>query len=461
MQFGISYISSILKKNGHATKLIVLSRLLGKRNTEIIDAQVKRFQPQLICFTCVYTEFNFMRTMAKYLKNRYPDIFLLIGGPHVSLNPKEAIASDFDALCVGEGEYPTLEIVSQFEQGKQPSDIPNLWIKQGNKIQQNPPRPFLQDLDSLPFPDRQMWQEWTEEVPDSVNAVLLGRGCPFNCTYCCNPGLRKLSGGRYVRFRSSENILEEIKNFHAKFPEKNNIYLEVETIGADKEWSLQLCSKLEEFNATLKQPLTYSTNLRITPNMDLNSLFPAFKKSNLTMLKIGLESGSERVRREILQRDYSNEDIINAVSLARKHDLKVFFYNLVGIPGETLNDFKATIKINRTCLPDVSIPHVFFPYPGTELYDLCKERGLLPEVLETGLERSEAVLDLPGFSKKQIQDSYIWFDYDVYKGYKPMYKILAKLFVSKLISNTFLHSLYRRFSYLTIFKQLREKISLN
>ena len=325
MQFGISYISSLLQKNGHATKLVVLSRLLGSRNFKIMDAQVKIFKPRLICFTSVYTEFSFINTIAKYLKKRYPDVFLLIGGPHASLNPDEVMAcGNFDALCVGEGEYPTLEIVAQLEQNKQPSGIPNLWFKQANTIQRNPPRPFLQDLDILPFPDRQMWQEWTEEVADAVHAVLLGRGCPFQCTYCCNLGLRKIAGGKYVRFRSPENILAEIKDFHARYPQINNIYLEVETIGADKEWALRLCAKLREFNTSLKQPLAYSTNLRIMPNMDLDSLFSALKKSDFTMLKIGLESGSERVRREILKRDYSNTDIIKAVSLARKYGLGFF-----------------------------------------------------------------------------------------------------------------------------------------
>jgi hypothetical protein len=179
------------------------------------------------------------------------------------------------------------------------------------------------------------------------------------------------------------------------------------------------------------------------------------------MVKIGLESGSEIIRREILKRNYSNKDIIDAVSLARKYGLKVFFYNLIGIPGETLSDFKETLRINRICMPDVSIPHVFFPYPGTELYNLCKDFKLLPKVLDTDLERCKATLDLKGFSKKQIQDSYVWFDYDVYKGYKPMYKILFKVMVSKLISNTFLHNIYRRFTYLTFFRQFRKIIRLS
>ena len=461
MQFGISYISSVLKECGHHTKLIVLSRMLGKNNIKIIDKSIAKFSPRLICFTAVYTEYRLIKNLAKYIKNQYPHIFLLAGGPHVSLNPGECITDGFDALCVGEGEYPTLELVSQLEKGRQPADIPNLWINHGSLIEKNHPRTFLRDLDSLPFPDRQMWEEWIEEVPDSVTAVLLGRGCPFSCSYCCNHSLRNLAGGSYVRFRSPRNVVEEIKGITSQSPGGKNIYLEVETIGADKEWTLELCSQLEYLNTTLTHPIAYSTNLRITPNLKIEYLFAAFKKSNFTMVKIGLESGSERIRREILQRNYSNKDIIDAVSLARKYGLKVFFYNLIGIPGETLSDFKETIRINRICMPEVSIPHVFFPYPGTELYDLCKDLKLLPKVLDTDLERCKATLDLKGFSKKQIQDSYIWFHYDVYKGHKPMHKILFKVLVSKLISNTFLHNIYRRFTYLTLFKQFRKIIRLS
>ena len=460
MQFGISYISSVLKKHDHNTKLIILSRMLGKRNIEVINEHIERLKPRLICFTAVYTEYYFIRDMAEYIKNRYPHIFLLAGGPHISLNPQEAISDAFDALCIGEGEYPTLELVSQLEKNIHPSGIPNLWIKHGSEVERNSPRPFIQNLDNLPFPDREMWQEWIEEVPDAVIAVLLGRGCPFHCSYCCNHSLRKLAEGSYVRFRSPDNIIKEIKNITASFPEKTNIYLEVETIGINKSWISELCLKLQHLNSTLKQPLSYSTNLRITPNLDFASLFAELKKSNFTLLKIGLESGSERVRRKILKRHYSNQDIINATALAKKYSIKVLFYNLVGIPEETLNDFKETIRINRICQPHISMAAIFFPYPGTELYHLCEKQGLLPQKLDTDLERCKAMLDLPGFSKKQIQKSYTWFDYDVYKGRKPLPKILFKVLISRLRSNSFLHRIYRQLTYLSVFKWLRKIIRL-
>ncbi len=160
LQFGISYISSFLKKHKHDTRLVILSRLLGKKNFGIIDGYLEQFYPKLICFTAVSSEFNFIERIAKYIRNRNPDIYLLIGGPHASLNPREALSGAFDAVCIGEGESAVLELVLQLEKGIPPSAIPNLWIKNGPAIEKNMPRPFLQDLDSLPFPDRKMWQEW-------------------------------------------------------------------------------------------------------------------------------------------------------------------------------------------------------------------------------------------------------------------------------------------------------------
>ena len=451
MQFGISYISSFLKEHGYQTKLMVLSRVSGRKNRNIIDKYLKRFCPKLICFTAVSTEYQFIANIAKYIKSHYPDIYLLIGGPHVSLNSEEVLLDDFDALCIGEGENPTLELLSQLEKGVLPSDIPNLWIKHGSEIEKNSPRPFLQDLDSLPFPDREIWQEWIEERQGSRYSVLLARGCPFQCTYCCNHALKKVALGAYVRFRSPDNIVKEIKEITNRSQSTKEIYLEVESFGINKEWAVELCSKLESFNKTLSQPLSFGANLRITPNADLENLFVACKKCNFRFINIGLESGSERVRREILKRNYSNEDIINAVVSARKHGLKIALFNMIGIPGETIGDFKETVKINRICLPDWHFTSIFFPYPGTDLYFLCKEQGLLKKPLDTEIERMKATLDLPGFTKKQIEKSYIWFDYYVYKGHKPIYKILGLVLKSKLRSKSYLYIFLRKLSRLIFF----------
>jgi radical SAM superfamily enzyme YgiQ (UPF0313 family) len=107
---------------------------------------------------------------------------------------------------------------------------------------------------------------------------------------------------------------------------------------------------------------------------------------------------------------------------------------MIGLPGETYDEFKETLDMNRKCQPDWHFTSIFFPYPGTELYNVCKEQGLLKKKLDTRAERSQAVLDMPNFSKRQIQKSYIWFDYHVYKGRRPMGKILYGVATKKLRS---------------------------
>ncbi|MBN2532437.1 MAG: B12-binding domain-containing radical SAM protein [Spirochaetales bacterium] len=457
IQLGISYISALLKKHHHTTKLLVVSRILDKKNRNLINNYIEEFKPGLICFTAIATEYQSAVKIARFIKTTYPHIFLIIGGPHATLKPEEVIKDTFDALCIAEGEYPVLELVHRLENAKPVSAIPNLWIKKGDMIEKNPARSFLQDIDNLPFPDRDMWLEWIENNT-MRHAVLLGRGCPFQCTYCSNHGLRKAAPGTYVRFRSPENILAEIREIVHHYMSCREIYLEVETIGLNKEWAIELCSKLEAYNNELDDPISYGVNLRVTRHADFKDIFLALKKSNFKFITIGLESGSERVRHDILKRNYSNADIINTVKLARTYGLKIVLNNIIGIPGETIEDFQETVRINRICRPDHTNTFIFMPYPGTGLYETCRKMGLLKGKLDTEMERRKATLDLPGFSRKQIQKSFIWFEYYIYRGYKPLYKILARVIRSKLQSRYSLNTLYRVLSRSGIMKKLIKRL---
>jgi radical SAM superfamily enzyme YgiQ (UPF0313 family) len=370
----------------------------------------------------------------------------VIGGVHASLNPDSVIQDGYDALCVGEGEYPMLELVAQLEQCKVPAGIPNMWFRHGDKIEKNPTMSFIADLNSLQLPDREMWEEWVIEDAEEKRSLLLGRGCPFECTYCCNHALRKISNGRYVRYRGPENITAEIAYLINRFPKTVEVYLEIETACSNRNWFFSVCEELESLNRTLSRPLSFGVNFRITPRADLESLFAACKRANFRFINIGLESGSERVRRDILKRNYSNQDVSTAVMQARKNGLGVSLFNLIGIPGETLNDFWETIKVNRLCQPDWHSLSIFFPYPGTKLYTICKEMGLLTESLSCRRERTEASLDLPGFSRRQIRNCYIWFDFYVYRGFKPFYLLLAIVLSRAVKSRPYVWKAWRRLS---------------
>ncbi len=439
LQFGISYISSFLKSKGHKTKLLVLTR---ETKQKVVDKYLKEFNPKLVCFTTVASEYEFISKIAKYIKSNYPEKYLLVGGPHATLNPSKIIKDSFDAVCIGEGEYPSLELIKQLEKNKQPDKIDNLWIKKDNEIQKNKTREFIQDLDALPFPDRRMWNEWINIFGDK-HSILLGRGCPFQCTYCSNHALKKTSEGKYVRFRSVDNVINELKEITEEFPETKEIYFEVETIGINQEFVKELCSKLKEFNKKNKN-IEYGVNLRITPNLDYKEIFKSFKDANFKVVNIGLESGSQKVREKILKRYYSNKDIFDAVKSAKKHGLKVRLFVMIGLPGENLEDFKETIKCCRICQPERIFYGIFFPYAGTELYSYCETNKLLPKNLSGSMERRKAVLDTKEFPQKEVQRQYAWFYYNVYKGYKPTHILFLNVIINMIKGNYLMNIISRR-----------------
>ncbi len=441
VQFGISYISALLKREGHETRLAVLCQ----ETIDTADERIAEFGPGLVCFTSVFTEFHIILRAAARVKERHPGLFTLLGGPHATLRPDECMERGlFDAVCVGEGEYPTLELAGQLDAGRFPSGIPNLMIRRRDgSVEVNAPRPFLQDLDELPFPDRGMWLPWVAN-PTSRPSILVGRGCPFNCTYCCNHALRRIAPGRYVRLRGPRAIASELAAMKEAEPGFSEAYLEVETLGVDVEWAKELCRELKAVNAGFEIPVTFGANLRVTPNASYEELFSALADANFRFVNIGLESGSERIRREVLKRRYSNRDIMAAVETARRHGLQVGIYNLIGLPGETPRDFRETVEVNRACQPDWFLLSVFYPYPGTELYDTCRRLGLLDRPADPYLERRRPVLDLPGFSKRQVGRRRDWFPLMVYRGHRPTRELLWLVAMAKIYSNHRVADIHRR-----------------
>ena len=186
-------------------------------------------------------------------------------------------------------------------------------------------------------------------------------------------------------------------------------------------------------------------------------MFAAFNRANIRDLTVGLESGSERVRKEILKRYYSNEDMITMVKAARKHGLAIAFQNMIGLPGETEEEFMETVKMNRICQPDKYMLSIFYPYPGTELAHVCEEMGLLDGGIDDRMERMITTLEIPSFPSKRIKHRCVMFHYDVYKGKKPFYNYLPRLLRDKMLyDNPILYNHVRK---LPIISTLRNKIT--
>jgi anaerobic magnesium-protoporphyrin IX monomethyl ester cyclase len=444
ISYGISYIAGLLKQNGHEPFLVVIGNTWQNESFKIIDKNIKEIEPNIIGFYTIASQYPFILKIANYIKDHYPNIILIAGGPHASINPNEVIEGPFKAICIGEGEYPTLELIQQIEGGREISNIANLWIRQGDQIEKNPTRPFLENLDDLPFPNRDMWYRWIKEIPEAKFSILLGRGCYFNCSYCCNHALRSISSGYYVRVRSPENIIMELSYLYDQFPDKKDYFFEVESFNLHKDWVFALCDELKQFNNSLPNPLTFGTNIRIIPNCDFEKIFAACTKGNIRYLTVGLESGSERIRREIMNRIYSNNDVIRFAELARKYNLHFGFQNMIGLPTETEEDFLQTVLLNRICQPDWCYLGIFFPYPGTKLAERCKKLGLLNNYKDTRImERNRIVVKLPTFPENRLKMRFYLFDFDVYRGKKPLIKIAAKVIRRVLSSHSASNNIYR------------------
>ena len=441
VSFGISYIASVLERAGHKIQLVVLRR---EQFESDIDRVLQDFQPRLLCFTPVATEYSFVEKIAQYFRDTIPQAYYIIGGPHASLQPMEVLKGPFNAVCIGEGEDAVVELVKFLEKEKQPTLIPNLWIKQGNSIERNATRPLIQQLDEIPFPHREMWRPWVDS--NIKHSLLLGRGCPFTCTYCCNHALRKLAAGKYVRFRSPSQVLEEVHWLCEKFPDISEIYFEVETITAKPKWGIELADLLEKFNASRPTPLKFGVNVSVLRKKRLDKLFEALSHAGFSYINVGIESGSERVRQDILRRNYTNEDLITACEDARRVGLSVNAYNLIGLPGETPEDFQQTIEINRKCLPDENRLSIFYPYPGTDLHKVCVERDLKLQHQEDNAERFRASLGLPEFPNRKIEHYFRWFDFLVYKGKRPLATLLNEYLWKTMAAHPRFTRWYRRYT---------------
>jgi radical SAM superfamily enzyme YgiQ (UPF0313 family) len=457
--FGISFISATLRQEGYGTELLILTP--GSDINGLLSAFIARLKPKLFCLTSVSTQFPLIKLAAAEIKKIDPSIFVVLGGHHATLNPQEAIGAEgVDAICVGEGEAAARGLARAIESGVRPSGIPNLWIKTADgRVEKNQPDPFIENLDALPFIDRDIWEPWIHNPIESIT-VLVGRGCPYRCTYCSNHALAQVADGKYLRMRSPENVFDEVRVTLARWPKTRRIFFEVETFGAVPHYVFDFCAKLEEFNKTLPHPITFQTNMAVTDRLRGRSdVLEAMSKAGFDLVCIGFESGSERMRKEVLRRPkYANDTIIEFCETARKNGIDVLFYTLIGIPGETVEDFRETVRVARACQPRYCVLFICYPYPGTDMFDLAVKMGLVPVGgLNTSGERAVTVMDLPGFPRWRVRWEFIWFYLKVYGGKQPAMVVAGQTFKAAVLSMPRLHHFVKRFIFVTSFGRFLKK----
>lgn len=262
------------------------------------------------------------------------------------------------------------------------------------------------------------------------------RGCPYDCSYCCNSAFKKIySGkGKFIRFRSVQKALDEIALVVEKYRPKD-LYFDDACFNKNSTWFENFCI---EYPKLFDIPFYCNTR----PELFNERVAGLLKSAGCKGINIGIESGSESLRRKVLNRKMDNEQIINTFRIAREYGIETGSFNMVGIPGENPSQFSETIKLNQIINPDRLQISIFYPYPGSQLGELCRQNGYInfEKIKSVNSYLYDTVLKLPDFPPSEIIKSARWFHYNVYKKHslrKALWCLMSSFVSSKIaLSNS-------------------------
>jgi radical SAM superfamily enzyme YgiQ (UPF0313 family) len=352
---GLMYLSAFLQREGHETRIFI-----DVKGTDAF-AEVEAYQPQVLGFSCTTGLHHWALNFAERYKARHPQAITLFGGPHPTFYPEIIHHPAVDYVCVGEGEGAVGDLARSLEGDGDPGRIANLWGKVDGEIFRNAPRPLIQDLDSLPFPDRTYYDRYPITARETSKNFISGRGCAFKCNFCANHTLQELyrGKGRYVRFRSQENVIAEIKQVKSRYPVRF-VGFSDDILIINKKW---LFPFLELYRREIGLPFLST----VRANLVDEEIVSALKAAGCISCVFGIESGVEKIRNEVLAKGVKDEEIYEAARLFKKYRIRFGTYNMVGLPGETVADAFQTVKINSKIRADFPWCSVLQPYPGTQI----------------------------------------------------------------------------------------------
>ncbi|MGQ9705450.1 MAG: B12-binding domain-containing radical SAM protein [bacterium] len=407
---GLASISAVLKEGGHNTHLIHLKKV---PNREDLIRAVNNENPRLIAFTSRTTVFYDVCKYARWLKESNPYINIAIGGYHSTLAPEDVARvkdKPFDFICVGEGEFALLELADKLEEGKNIESIKNMWVKKGKNYKINPVRPLISNLDRLPLPDIDLFDyAHLYSIRTNIAPVIINRGCPFRCTYCCNHQFREVypNPQSYVRLRSPEGGIKYIKNILDKHPKIKMINFMDNILPVDKKW-------FYDFIELYKNEISLPFIARYHAGLHDRDIIKALKDAGCFQLHFGIESGNDYLRYKTLKRPMSKGKMIEALDDCHKENITTLTYNMVGLPFENKTMFLETIKLNARLKAKRYILSIFFPYPNTTLYNITRDNNLLAKRADFLHER---YLEQPQFPHQQVLFCHrtFWFLIILYK----------------------------------------------
>ena len=365
---GIMYISSILKQNGHHVEIFIPK---GGKKIESSLKEIADFRPDVVGFPCTTGIHKWALKFAEILKRKI-STRILFGGPHPTYFPEIINEPSVDIICRGEGEYPLLDLANKIDQAEDITGTLSCWFKKNGKIIKNEQSLLIEDLDQLPFPDRDLYTSKYPYYRKSQKVFITSRGCPFNCTFCFNHQYKKLYQGKgtFLRQRSVENLIQEIKEVRDKDKGFRTVYMQDDNFILNKEW-------VKEFSDKYAREINLPFICLIRADLVDEPTIKKLSEANCKNVFFGIETGSEHLRNSLLQKEITDQQIFHTAHLLKKYGIKYRTYNMLGLPGETMEDAYRTVEINMKIKTNYPWCALFYPFPGTKLGEYAEKHHLL------------------------------------------------------------------------------------
>ena len=386
---GLLYLGASLKNEGYQAEVFDMT-VEGYYNCKIKDGYVKygsslddlkqkilEVKPDLVGISCMFTarEDDAFQACA-VVREINKEIPIVIGGLHPSLFPERFVESGLvDFVVIGEGEYRLLELVECLKSGNEPV-FDGIAFKKSGEVKVNPMLNRIENLDSVPFPDRDLvdMEKYIEigtpfapfSCKQRVAQILTTRGCPNRCNFCASVSY----WGRKIRARSVDNIIEEIKILVNKYKIEELQFVD-DNVTFNKKFSKELFTRMKEFN------LKWCTPNGLMFNTLDAEMIKLMAESGAYQLSFGIESGSERVLKDIIHKNVNLKRVKPIIEQAHKYDISIHGMFVVGFPGETKEEIMKTLDFPFSAGFDSASFFIVNPLPGSQLYELCKEKGYL------------------------------------------------------------------------------------
>lgn len=363
---GPMIISALLKKHGFEVDLLLVSE------EKHLKSAIKKISPDVVGISCFTGQHEWSVKLCQNIKKHFPDIITLLGGPHPTYYPEIIKEKGVDIIARGEAEYAILELMQKLQKKESIDSIKNLWIKKDGRIIENEMDCLPANLDDLPLPDREIYYKYKFLRRVSVKQFLSGRGCPFQCTFCANNILKKIyqGKGKFVRRRSPEGVVEEILDVKKKYGLRVVSFTD-DVFITDIDW-------LKKFLPLYKEKVNLPFMCNVTANLITEEIASLLKDNCCYGVSMGIESGDEEIRFKVMKKFISDKQIIETAGIIKKHKLSLKTFNILCLPGETIEKALKTMELNAKIKSDFAACTLLQPFPEYDITNYAKEHGYLP-----------------------------------------------------------------------------------